>query len=240
MPARTRPLLPALAAAAFLAMLGLVLGDWGPLQRADEALSAEFRSYGTAFPRVISVVRVVTDVMGTLSFLTIGLAGTVLLLAARSRRAAGFCAAVTVSVPVLWGAAHALLYRPRPANGFVDIHSNGFPSGHTAHATATALLVLLLLWPRLGTAGRVTAVALGAVLAVAIGLTRVALLAHWPTDVLGGWLLSLAVVPALALAFGRPPVGPPVGPPAGPPAGPPHVRSAPVAGREEGRRTRRR
>jgi undecaprenyl-diphosphatase len=206
MPATTRPILPAIAAAAFLATLGLVLGDWGPLQRADEALSAQFRSYGTATPGMVSAVRVVTDVMGTLSFVTIGVAATVLLLAARARRAAGLCAAVTVAVPVLWSAAHALLHRPRPADGFVDIDSNGFPSGHTAHATATALVVVLLLWPRLGPAGRATAATIGAAFAVVIGLTRVALLAHWPTDVLGGWLLSLTVVPALALAFGRPAV----------------------------------
>jgi undecaprenyl-diphosphatase len=63
------------------------------------------------------------------------------------------------------------------------------------------VLVALLLWPRLGGAGRALVVALGAILAVGVGLTRVALLAHWPSDVLGGWLLGVAVVPALALAF---------------------------------------
>jgi undecaprenyl-diphosphatase len=34
--------------------------------------------------------------------------------------------------------------------------------------------------------------------AVLIGLTRLVLLAHFPTQVLGGWLLALAVVPAVA------------------------------------------
>jgi undecaprenyl-diphosphatase len=199
--ARPSPILPVVAALAFLALLGLVLGGWAPLDRADEALSERFRAYGTASPGVISVIRVATDVMATLPFVTLGVAGAVLLAARRRRRAAGLCAAVTAAVPVLWSLMHWALHRPRPADGFVAIDSNGFPSGHTSHATATALLVALLLWPRLGTAGRALVVALGAILAVGVGLTRVALLAHWPSDVLGGWLLGLAVVSALALAF---------------------------------------
>jgi undecaprenyl-diphosphatase len=36
------------------------------------------------------------------------------------------------------------------------------------------------------------------VFALGIGLTRLILLAHWPSQVLGGWLLALAVVPPLA------------------------------------------
>jgi len=199
--ARPSPVLPVAAALAFLALLGLVLSGWAPLDRADEALSERFRAYGTASPDVISAIRVATDVMATLSFLALGLAGTVLLAAGRRRRAAGLCAAVTVAVPVLWSLMHWALHRPRPADGFVAIDSNGFPSGHTSHAAATAVLVAMLLWPRLGAAGRALVAVLGALLAVGVGLTRVALLAHWPSDVLGGWLLGLAVVPALALAF---------------------------------------
>jgi undecaprenyl-diphosphatase len=135
---------------------------------------------------------------------------------------------------------HGLLHRPRPAGGFVDIDSNGFPSGHTSHAAAAGLALALLLWPRLTAAGRVAVATLAVALAVGIGFTRVALLAHWPTDVLGGWLLALAVVPIVALATTRrhrPPPAPPgsSAPPAPPGSSAPPGRRSPSWGRRRHR-----
>jgi membrane-associated phospholipid phosphatase len=200
--------LPLLALAAFGGLLLLVAVHATPLDRADSAVSEAFRSYGLAHPGVVSVARVATSVMSTVSFLSLGCAATVLLAWRSGRRAAGFCAAVTVAVPVLWGILHAWLHRPRPVGGFVTVASNGFPSGHTSHAAATGLAALLLLWPRLRRGWRAVLVLAAVVLAVGVGLTRVVLLAHWPSDVLGGILLALAVVPLLAALF--PPAAAPV------------------------------
>jgi membrane-associated phospholipid phosphatase len=76
--------------------------------------------------------------------------------------------------------------RPRPS-GF----SLGFPSGHsTAAATFAVVLVYIVTRERLTPAQRHGIQALAVVLMVLVGWARVVLHAHWPTDVLGGFLLG--------------------------------------------------
>ncbi|MDP9816635.1 phosphatase PAP2 family protein [Spirilliplanes yamanashiensis] len=191
--------MPALAAAAFLALLSLDAGQWGPLQAADTAISAAFRGYGERHPDLIAVVRVATDIAVTWLYLAAGAVATLVLHARRRRRDALFTGAVTAVIPILWSLMHLWLHSPRPTGGFVEVHTNGFPSGHTSNAAAAALAAALLLWPRLRPRGRVLLAVLATAFALFVGLTRVMLLAHWPTDVVGGWLLALAVVPPLAL-----------------------------------------
>jgi membrane-associated phospholipid phosphatase len=103
----------------------------------------------------------------------------------------------------VWGILHATLHRPRPEDGFVTIDSNGFPSGHASNSAAIALVAVLLVWPHVARAGKLLAVVVAAAFTLAIGATRVTLLAHWPSDVVGGWLLVLAVVPLVARAVSR-------------------------------------
>lgn len=89
------------------------------------------------------------------------------------------------------------------------IHGEGnlsYPSGHTAFLAALALVVALLAAGRLGL-GRAAALALvlaaALVAGAAMGWAQVALGAHYPTDVLGGWCTALAVVPATAWLVDR-------------------------------------
>lgn len=66
-----------------------------------------------------------------------------------------------------------------------------FPSGHAAAAAVVYLTLGLLLARTLPRrALKVYVVALGVVLAVAVGLSRLYLGVHWPTDVLAGWTLG--------------------------------------------------
>ncbi|MEU1115959.1 MULTISPECIES: phosphatase PAP2 family protein [unclassified Streptomyces] len=84
------------------------------------------------------------------------------------------------------------------------IHGAGnlsYPSGHTAFFTALALAAALLAAGRLGLgrgAGLLLVLATALVAGAAMGWAQVALGAHYPTDVLGGWCVALALVPVAA------------------------------------------
>jgi membrane-associated phospholipid phosphatase len=195
---------PVAAAAGFLALFAMVATGWAPLDRLDSAISESARRYGEANMDGIRVQRVITDTASTGIFFAAGLSGAVvLLLLRRAYAGAALIAAVFVAVPAVWGTFHALLHRPRPADGFVEISSNGFPSGHAANSAAAALVCVLLIWPHATRRGRTIAACVAAAFVLLIGATRVTLLAHWPSDVVGAWLLVLAVVPLVARAVER-------------------------------------
>jgi membrane-associated phospholipid phosphatase len=76
-----------------------------------------------------------------------------------------------------------------------------YPSGHTALATALALVVALLAADALGVArpaGALPVLAVVTVTGAAMAWAEVALGAHYPTDTVGGFCTALAVVPATA------------------------------------------
>ncbi len=94
-----------------------------------------------------------------------------------------------------------LVGRPRPAPDLADLVATAsFPSGHVVRATAVVGVLYVLLVVRAGARrAAVVTLAIAAVVALAaLGLARVASGEHWPTDVLGGYLLGAAVVSAAA------------------------------------------
>ncbi|WP_228472724.1 phosphatase PAP2 family protein [Streptomyces cyaneochromogenes] len=113
------------------------------------------------------------------------------------------------AVLVVAGAGQAVvtttLLKPVVGRTIHDGHLS-YPSGHTAFLTALALVVALLATGRLGlgrTAGTSLVLAAALVAGAAMGWAQVALGAHYPTDVLGGWCTALAVVPATAWLVDR-------------------------------------
>lgn len=101
--------------------------------------------------------------------------------------------------------------RPRPdvvPHG-VYVYSASFPSGHSLESAVT-FLTLAMLISSLETrrATKVLAFAVAVLVMLAVGLSRVYLGVHWPSDVLGGWCVGAAVALAAWMALlalgGRP------------------------------------
>lgn len=85
--------------------------------------------------------------------------------------------------------------RPRPqVVAHLDhVTSASFPSAHTFNSTLFFLAVALLLAPAVrGRAARGAVWAAAVALTLGVGVARVALGVHYPTDVLAGWVLGVA------------------------------------------------
>ncbi|MFG1608477.1 phosphatase PAP2 family protein [Actinoplanes sp. NPDC049265] len=181
---------PAIAAILYALLTVAVLLGWP--RTPDRAVSDALRTFGRTHQTLIDIIRVLTDAGSTIPFLAVGLTLGATLLVRRKRREAGLTLSVTVLIPILWSLSHWLVPHSRPPDGFIHLTSYGFPSGHTANATAAALVAVRLL----GSRRLVRGCAIGFV--VFVGMSRVLLLAHYPSQVIGGVLLSAAVVPVLA------------------------------------------
>jgi membrane-associated phospholipid phosphatase len=80
-----------------------------------------------------------------------------------------------------------LVHRLRPQGaGF------GFPSGHAMVSMTAALLVSGAIWPALGGRRKAWATVLVAAFVAAVAVGLVGRGRHWPSDVVGGWLLAAA------------------------------------------------
>ena len=109
---------------------------------------------------------------------------------------------VAVSLGALTHPLKALIGRPRPDFAIVESapHTMGFPSGHAAFAMLLGGTLIYLTWQNVP--DRRLRWALSGALALlilAVGLSRVYLGVHWPSDVLGGYLFGASVLVTLVL-----------------------------------------
>jgi undecaprenyl-diphosphatase len=159
-------------------------------------------------PYFVEAMRYVTALEG-FTFLTLFVViGAACLLFFRQRRKA-IVFPETIGLTEISGEILKIIYnRPRPdiVQYGIYVYSNSFPSGYYTLSAAllfTMAAILSSLDKRRSFKAFIFTLAL--LLTVAIGVSRVYLGVHWPTDVLAGWTLGAgwALLARLALALWR-------------------------------------
>lgn len=189
----------------------MALGLWAFAEIADEVVEGErhvldrkillaMRSKGD--PRdplgpvwVEELVRDITALGGvvTLTVVTLSVSGYLLL--CRKRQTLAFVLAAIVGGFVLSLGMKTAFGRPRPdlALHAAAVHTASFPSAHSM-LSAVAYLTLAALLAQVHPDRRIKIymLSLGLMLTILIGLSRIYLGVHWPTDVLAGWAAGAA------------------------------------------------
>ena len=121
--------------------------------------------------------------------------------------------ALSLVFPVTQGAVQLvklLVERPRPAGNSVHLaeaQGYSFPSAHSATSVAVyATIAFILIRASRHGHSRIAIATLAAALVLAVGLSRVLLGAHYPTDVLAGWTFGALVASLCWLLVARIPL----------------------------------
>ncbi|TNC47903.1 phosphatase PAP2 family protein [Rubellimicrobium rubrum] len=189
-------LLTATALWSFVGLAGEV--SEGETHAFDETLLLAFRSSTDLSdpigpPVVETAVRDITALGGVtvLTFVTLSVMGALAL--RRHGRSALFLGVAVAGGQALSHLSKAYFDRPRPdlVSHGTEYVSTSFPSGHSVMAAVTWLTLAVML-ARAEPKRRMKAywIVLATLVTSAVGVSRVYLGVHWPSDVLAGWTLG--------------------------------------------------
>lgn len=166
--------------------------QWTWLAELDDAgLRVPYR-YGTAHPSWVAGWDVFCMVLSPVTFRIVALVGIVIAVARRQLRVALFLLFAIELSALVTDVAKNLADRPRPVTALAYAPSTSFPSGHALGVMVGVLALLTVAWPLLRAPLRTWLAVVGAVVIVAIGVGRVVLNVHHPSDVVAGWALGYA------------------------------------------------
>lgn len=172
----------------------------GDLHEFDERILLSLRTAGDLSnpiggPQVEVAMRDLTA-LGGITLLTLLTLAVLAFLILRGQRASAlFLAIAIVGGQVLSHLMKFSFARPRPelVPHIVEVSSASFPSGHSMMSAVTYLtLAVMLARTERRIRIRVFYIVVAAILTMLVGLSRVYLGVHWPSDVLGGWSLGAA------------------------------------------------
>lgn len=180
------------AAAVVYGLLWLaVLTRWSWLMSGDDRIVQSFHDIGVRNPLWLDSWRVMSSLFSPASLRLVAAVAIIAAVLRRQLRIAAFLGVTVMLSGVVTAVAKALCDRPRPVTALTHASSSSFPSGHALGITVAVLAFGTLLWPHLTESLRVPVLVVGASLVILVGVSRVVLNVHHPSDVVAGWALGL-------------------------------------------------
>ena len=198
-------------AATLLLWLWSEIGE-GELRHFDEAILLGFRQSGHVGQMIgpVWLKQTMLDFtsLGSSTILSLVILGaTAFALTKGAYRIAFLAAGAPISGAILVALLKVQFGRARPTlvDPMMIESSSSFPSGHTANSAIVYLTIAVLLM-RVEKKPETRAFILLVAVAITtlVGISRVALGVHWPSDVLGGWLFGTAWACLWALVIRHP------------------------------------
>ncbi len=108
------------------------------------------------------------------------------------RRELIFLVCVMIGSALLNTLLKLIFQRARPdINRIIEVKGYSFPSGHSMAAFTLYGVIAFLIWKHIPTAiGRVAIIIMSVLFITFIGISRIYLGVHYPSDILGGYLMS--------------------------------------------------
>ncbi|MCV7028414.1 phosphatase PAP2 family protein [Mycobacterium sherrisii] len=205
---RAALIVAALAVAVYAAMWAGFRLQWGWLRGLDWSLLNAAHDVGVKHPTWVRVWAGVSLWLGPDPLRLLDAVVAVVAFVKRNVRAGLLLVLCGPLNGLVTWAAKSLADRPRPSTMLVVVPQSSFPSGHALETMAAVLALLAVVLPVLGRTTGAVAIAASALVLVLVGISRVALNVHHPSDVLAGWslgylyaLLCLAVIRPKPLAL---------------------------------------